>query len=445
MMSKNQNLQLLKTHFDKMNNKTKSSSEINLGRLRKCSVFIIALSATMMAELASAGNYIYNSSENISVATTYDLVYIGDNVSDVLLNITNPGSLTHTQDLVIGTVPGSNNNQIAVGAGAALSNSPPNTNTIYIGRSGNNNALLVQAGGIAESFNVRIGGGSSASGNPTGNNATIDGGTWNIGGTLRVGAGAPATTDTFSSLEIKAGGIATVSGDSFIGYSSTSTDNSILVYGLNSRLNLLKDLVIGGSSLVQTSVRNSATIADGGTLAVSGVTYIPSLNELYIASGGTLTAADMSSAGTVSVAPNSTATVNGNYVQFGGTFRTYVTSSSSFGRLHVLGDASISGGTVIDVNLANCSALTPGTTLYGIVYSSNPINFTPSTVTSNCQAVELSASLSPNSQSLNLVVGGVVPPPPPNPIPTLSELAQVMMMLAMIATAGFYGWRMKRL
>lgn len=39
----------------------------------------------------------------------------------------------------------------------------------------------------------------------------------------------------------------------------------------------------------------------------------------------------------------------------------------------------------------------------------------------------------------------VTPPPPsPNPIPTLSEWAQIMMMLAMIATAGFYGWRMKQ-
>jgi IPTL-CTERM motif len=33
---------------------------------------------------------------------------------------------------------------------------------------------------------------------------------------------------------------------------------------------------------------------------------------------------------------------------------------------------------------------------------------------------------------------------PPQPIPTLSEWAQILMMLAMIATAGFYGWRMKQ-
>ena len=36
------------------------------------------------------------------------------------------------------------------------------------------------------------------------------------------------------------------------------------------------------------------------------------------------------------------------------------------------------------------------------------------------------------------------PPTPPNPIPTLSEWAQIMMMFMMIATVGFYGWRMNQ-
>jgi len=36
------------------------------------------------------------------------------------------------------------------------------------------------------------------------------------------------------------------------------------------------------------------------------------------------------------------------------------------------------------------------------------------------------------------------PPAPPQPIPMLTEWGQIMMMLAMIATAGFYGWRMKQ-
>lgn len=39
---------------------------------------------------------------------------------------------------------------------------------------------------------------------------------------------------------------------------------------------------------------------------------------------------------------------------------------------------------------------------------------------------------------------GPGPGPAPNPIPTLTELAQIMMMLAMIATAGLYSWKTKR-
>jgi hypothetical protein len=36
------------------------------------------------------------------------------------------------------------------------------------------------------------------------------------------------------------------------------------------------------------------------------------------------------------------------------------------------------------------------------------------------------------------------PPTPSNPIPTIGEWAQITMMLAMFAAAGFYGWRTKR-
>lgn len=49
----------------------------------------------------------------------------------------------------------------------------------------------------------------------------------------------------------------------------------------------------------------------------------------------------------------------------------------------------------------------------------------------------------PNS-SVNAVVIFVTPASsPPQPIPTLSEWAQIIMVLAMITTAGLYGWRLK--
>jgi hypothetical protein len=45
-----------------------------------------------------------------------------------------------------------------------------------------------------------------------------------------------------------------------------------------------------------------------------------------------------------------------------------------------------------------------------------------------------------SNKEVTAVFGNILP----NPIPTLSEWAQIMMMLAMIATAGFYGWRIKQ-
>lgn len=421
------------------------ANQLKQGKAPRSNKLGIALMLIFGAGQAQAANFIYNTSTDITLSDSYGIVYVGDGVSNVVVSLTNPGILTHTQDLVMGTIPGSDSNQIVVGPLAKLSNSPPNTNTIYIGRSGNYNALSIQSSGLAESYNVRIGGGSAASGTPTGNSATVDGGVWNIGGSLRVGSGATASSDTFSSIIIKDGGIATVLGDSFIGYSATSTDNSIEVSGLNSRLNV-QDLVIGGSSLFVNSVRNSVTLSSGGTLNSATTIYIPSSNELNVGVAGILNANNIISAGTLSVAPYSAATVNGNYTQVGGTFRTYVNNGSAYGRLNVLGNASISGGTTIDVQLQNCSALTPGSTLTGIIDSSNPISFSPATVTSNCPTLELTASLSPDSTSVDITVGGVIPPNPkpnPNPIPTLGEWAQLTMMLMMIVTAGWFGRRSK--
>jgi ubiquitin len=48
------------------------------------------------------------------------------------------------------------------------------------------------------------------------------------------------------------------------------------------------------------------------------------------------------------------------------------------------------------------------------------------------------------TNAANTLFTYTAPPPTPQPIPTLSEWAQIMMMLMMIATAGFYGWRMKQ-
>jgi hypothetical protein len=84
----------------------------------------------------------------------------------------------------------------------------------------------------------------------------------------------------------------------------------------------------------------------------------------------------------------------------------------------------------LDVNFFSCTSLVGGATGNG--YAPNTFR-----ITSGANISDLTfTSISPPTPD--------VPPAPPQPIPTLSEWAQIMMMLMMIATAGFYGWRMKQ-
>ncbi len=77
--------------------------------------------------------------------------------------------------------------------------------------------------------------------------------------------------------------------------------------------------------------------------------------------------------------------------------------------------------------------------------TSSPLRVTGVTAgkTYTCTVTGTDGSGSSTSAPSNAVMPAPAPPPV-NPIPTLSEWAQIMMMLAMIATAGFYGWRMKQ-
>jgi len=72
-----------------------------------------------------------------------------------------------------------------------------------------------------------------------------------------------------------------------------------------------------------------------------------------------------------------------------------------------------------------------------------PLAFTPGK-TYTCTGNASAAGISTQPYAYGPLIPAPTPPAPPQPIPTLSEWAQIMMMLAMIATAGFYGWRMKQ-
>lgn len=184
-------------------------------------------------------------------------------------------------DFLVGAEPGANTNAATVtGAGSLLDNTG---RTLYVGRSGSDNSLSILAGGDVLTQNVRIGGGTGASGDVVGNSVSVDGAgsTWTIGGTLRVGAGVSGGSDSDNMMAVRNGGSVTVSGNSFVGYSPTSSNNRLIVGDTGSALNL-QALTIGR---VAGATGNLATVSAGGTLSATSVT-IGESSGLVIGEGG---------------------------------------------------------------------------------------------------------------------------------------------------------------
>jgi hypothetical protein len=380
---------------------------------------------------------------NVAGSVTSSQLYVGSMLgsSSNLLSLVG-GNLSLTQDAVVGAEVGADNNRVTV-SGVTGSISFP-SKTIYIGRSGNGNYLEIVSGGDVIGANGRIGGGSGATGNPSNNSILVDGSgsTLALTGTLRVGAGSSAITDSNSSLELTKGGVVTVSGDSFIGYSSTSSNNHILVDGSGSTINL-QDLVIGGSSIISTSTGNYVMISNYGSLISATTIYIPATNSLYVSSDGSLTARDLLSSGTLDIGESTSSIINRDYIQSGGVFRAHALDGTHHTRLAVDGNVSISSDTQVDVLFSDCNQFSPGDIIAGIIVSSQyPISYTPNAITDNCPDLRFDATLSNDSKSLDLI--SRADPPPPAPIPTLSEWGQIVMMLTMMIAAGWYSRRIMR-
>ena len=195
------------------------------------------------------------------------------------MNILAPNHTEANHDALIGFYTGSNNNLMTVtGAGSLFEND----STLYIGRLGNNNELLIDNGGHVISYNARIGGGCTATEcvspnttNPTGNSVVVNGAgsVWDIGGKLRVGGGI-TTTSNNNSLSITNGGVVNLVPSTpgysgmWVGYDANSSNNFVLVSGQHSQLNA-QTIVVGAPS----SSGNSITVSDYGKLKATSINY----------------------------------------------------------------------------------------------------------------------------------------------------------------------------
>ncbi len=178
------------------------------------------------------------------------------------------GTLTVTggaNDVVVGDDVAASGNSLVVTGGTFSSQA-----ALVIGKSGTGNSFVATGGATVSNANVRFG----LNAGSVRNTGTVSGaGTlWTITNKLRVGSDG-----NDNALVIDNGGVVAVASDVFVGGTSTGSavsGNSINVSGSGSTLAILSgtaDLVIAYG----TGTSNVVTVSDSGTLALSSVKLGP--------------------------------------------------------------------------------------------------------------------------------------------------------------------------
>ncbi len=184
------------------------------------------------------------------------------------------------------------------------------------------------------------------------------------------------------------------------------------------------------SAFVSPNESNSFVSNVPGTLSltatITGLTCGTSY-QVYIAYDD---AGSIINAGTPPVSPQTVVTSACAYT-IGGTISGLTGSGLVLGDVHAGSSPITSGAT--SFTLPNGLAASSS---YAVTVQTQPTGQT-------CTVSNGSGSVA-SANITNISVTCANNPAPAQPIPTLSEWAQILMMLMMIATAGFYGWRMKQ-
>ncbi len=278
---------------------------------------------------ASGNNSVLVTGSNSVWVNSYDLS-VGRDGSSNSLAIVDGGHVENATGY-IGRSAGSDHNSVLVNGNRSVWT---NSGALYIGTDGSGNSMSIEDGGRVEDYAGYIGD-DAASGN---NSALVTGtnSVWHNRAELMVGLGGSG-----NSLRIEGGGrVENTRG--YIGYSSSSDNNSALVTGANSVWENSDGLYIGsygaGNSLVIAGggvVESAETIIGGtsfsNTVLVSGVGSVLNNDELYVGNNG---------AGNSLTVENGGAVVSSNsYIGFA--------SSASDNQVAVSGGRWINSGSLV--------------------------------------------------------------------------------------------------
>lgn len=172
--------------------------------------------------------------------------------------------------------------------------------------------------------------------------------------------------------------------------------------------------VRSGAEFTPQNTFNSSTflIESGGTLRVSGTSY-----ALTVQSTG---ADALRNAGTLNVAEGLVGNVQGNYTQ-SGTLRIGASSTGSYGRLAVYGNATLTSAASFEVDVNGTNTLAVGQTLINVLTATTLSNSAPArNVTDNSYLFDFESVTNGNAIDLAIVAAAT----PPTPVGIVSAVLQ---------------------
>jgi T5SS/PEP-CTERM-associated repeat protein len=310
-------------------------------------------------------------------------LYVGSSSAGNSLIITNGGSVRNGGGYIGSDTSPSNNSVTVTGAGSSWTNG-----MLYVGSSGVGNTLTIADGGQVNGSG-RIGELASATSNTV--TVTGAGSLWNSGNNLSVGREGAG-----NSLTIAAGGKVVIPGSfayyGYIGYGSGASNNTVTVTGAGSLLTNQCHFSVGHSG-----AGNRLTIADGGKVAVAGnnvYTYIGyqtssrnnsvtvtgtgsilnNQNDFYVGkdgAGNSLTIAaggQVVNGGIAYIGGNASSSASNNSVTVTGAGSVWSNNNYSSGRVYVGGASYMGGGEGNSLIVTNGGQVVNAG--YGFFYSS---------------------------------------------------------------------------